>query len=275
VFDGKLKVEERTGPEETDPIITQFELSVLVAQICVGVGASLGSSGGGKVSTPFHWTVTDFPGRVGVVDLSFGILNLPINRGITGVFFSGSGTFPELFVDFTGSFTNFGAGAGFSEFVGTVFKPGESPRQVFDMPKNTPHEGAVSAAQSVHFPFGIAELTDEGRQLLRVMAAQELSMFRAGLATLDVKGHADRVDTPKYNQVLSKVRAFNTLLALKDILGRSYKPGKENEPVGLGEAEAIEAKDKDDTKNPARRRVDFRINGRVVVELAGEGKAGK
>jgi outer membrane protein OmpA-like peptidoglycan-associated protein len=238
------------------------------------VGASLGSSGGGKVSTPFHWTATDFPGRVGVVDLSFGILNLSVNRGITGVFFSGSGTFPELFVDFTGSFTNFGAGAGFSEFVGTVFKPGESPRQVFDMPKSTPHEGSASSAQSVHFPFGIAELTDEGRRLLRVTAAQELSMFRAGRATLIVEAHADRVDTEKFNKVLTDVRAFNTVLALKDILGKSYKVAKE-EKVGLGESEAIAAGDKDNTENPTQRRADVTLNGRVVVQLRGEGKSGK
>ncbi len=272
VFDGKLKVEERTGPGETDPIITQFELSVLVAQISVGVGASLGSSGRGKVSTPFHWTIADFPGRIGVVDLSLGIG--PFGKGITGVFFSGSGTFPELFADFTGSFTNLGASAGFSEFVGTVFKPGESPRQVFDMPKSTPHAGSASASQSVHFPFGIAELTDEGRQLMRVMAARELSMFRAGFGTLIVEAHADRVDTEEFNLLLTDVRAFNTVLALKDILGRSYKVAKE-EKIGLGESEAIQAGDKDRTENPVQRRADVTINGRVVVQLRGEGKSGK
>jgi outer membrane protein OmpA-like peptidoglycan-associated protein len=208
---------------------------------------------------------------MGIIDLSIGVGS--IGRGVTGVFFAGRGTFPELAVDFTGPFVNFGASAGFSEFIGRVFAPGESPRQGFTMPELTPYTGSASAAQSVHFPFGIAELTDEGRQLLRVMAAQELSLFRAGFATLLVEAHADRVDTADFNELLTRVRAFNTVVALKDILGTSYKVQKE-EKLGLGETGAKKAGDKDNTENPAFRRADVTINGRVVVQLRGEGKSG-
>ncbi|MGC4086918.1 MAG: hypothetical protein QM756_03260 [Polyangiaceae bacterium] len=272
IFDGNVLIQERTGPQDNDPIVTQFELPVLAAQVGVGLGFSLGSSGGGKVSTPFHWTAADFPGPMGVIDLSAGVLT--VGGGITGVFFAGSGTFPELAVDFTGSFTNFGASIGFSEFLGKVFAPGEKTRQRFDVPVGTRYEGAVSAAKSVHFPFGIAELTGEGRQLLRVMAVQELAVFRAGFATLVVEAHADRVDTEAFNKVLTDVRAFNTVLGIKDILGKSYKVQKE-ERLGFGESAAIKAGDKDETENPAQRRADVTINGRLVVQLRGEGKSGK
>jgi outer membrane protein OmpA-like peptidoglycan-associated protein len=270
-FDGKLEVQERTGPRPNDPIIAQFELPVAVGQVGVGVGVSLGSSGSAQVSTPFHWTALDFPGSIGIIDLSGGAFQF--SRGVTGVFFGGSGTFPELAVDFTGGFFNLGAGAGFSEFIGRVLASGESPRKAFDMPEFTPYTGAASSALSVHFPFGIAELTDEAKQLLRVMAAQELSLFRAGFATLVVEAHADRVDTEAFNELLTKVRAFNTVLGLKDILGKSYKVQKE-EKIGLGETGAIKAGDKDNTENPARRRADVTLNGRLVVQLRGEGKSG-
>lgn len=267
-FDGKLEVQERSGPDPNAPIVTSFELPVSVGQVGVGVGISLGSSGSGAVSTPFHWTASDFPGSIGIIDLSAGIFGL--GAGVTGVFFGGSGAFPELAVDFTGTFFNLGGSVGFSEFIGRVLASGESPRTPFDMPESTPYTAPARAGVSVHFPFGIAELTDEAKQLLRVMAAQELSLFRAGFATLVVEAHADRADTEEFNDLLTRVRAFNTVLGLKDILGTSYKVQKE-EKIGLGETGAIKAGDKDNTENPVRRRADITLNGRLVVQLQGEG----
>jgi hypothetical protein len=49
---------------------------------------------------------------------------------------------------------------------------------------------------------------------------------------------------------------------------------QKEEKLGLGETGAKKAGDKDNTENPAFRRADVTINGRVVAQLRGEGKSG-
>jgi outer membrane protein OmpA-like peptidoglycan-associated protein len=270
-FVGKIEIQERTGPGDNDPIITQFELPVVVAQVGIGGGVSFGSSNTGKTSTPFHWTAADFSGVIKIVDLSFGAFAWA--PGITGVFFGGAGRLPELAADFTGMSWNFGISFGLTEAMGMV-GPFDPARPGFTTPEKTPYDGNVTLTRSVHFPFGDAELTSEARQLLRVMAAQELSVFKASFATLVVESHADRVDTEEFNVLLTKCRAFNTMLALKDILGdKTFSKITDRHQLGLGETGAIKAGDKDDTENPEQRRSDVSVNGRLVVQLQGEGKS--
>jgi outer membrane protein OmpA-like peptidoglycan-associated protein len=246
-------------------VIDSYELKVFLAQIGFGLGISVGLSSNGRVSTPFHWQKQDFPGDLTVLDASIG---LGRSVGVMGAFFAGSGTFPELAVDFTGKGWNAGASAGASYAAGNVLSVGATLSQ-FDPPSTTKYDAPASVRDAVHFPFGEAELTPEARQILRVMAAQELAVFRSGHASLVVEAQADRVDTEEFNVLLTKCRAFNTVLALQDIVGPSFKVF-DKKRIGLGEAPAAAAGDKDNTQNPARRRADVTINGRVVVTLHGE-----
>ena len=261
-FSGTLQVQEKDGPNKAAKVIAQFELPVLIGQVGLGAGISFGSIGTGSASTPFHWTRNDFIGPIKVVDLAIG---LGRSVGLTGVFLAGRGTLPELATDFTGIGANFGASAGISEGLGVV--GGNTSADPLTIPSATLYSAPASARASVHFPFGIAELTAEGRQLLRILAAQELALFRAPHAQLIVEAHADRVDTEEYNLLLTEVRAFNTVLAIEDIIRSKLR---EVHKFGLGETEAIAAGDPDRVENSRRRRADIRINGRLVVQLRGE-----
>ena len=111
------------------------------------------------------------------------------------------------------------------------------------------------------------ELAPEGRQLLRILAAQELALFRAPHIQVIVDAHADRVDTEEYNLLLTKVRAFNTVVTIEDILRATLR---DVHKLGLGETEALRAGDPDSVENSRRRRADIRINGWLVVQLRGE-----
>ncbi|MGC4068874.1 MAG: hypothetical protein QM784_30370 [Polyangiaceae bacterium] len=269
-YGGTLQVSELPSNDPKATPTWDVTYPVSIAQVGVGLGVSFGSDNDAVVSTPYPWQASNFPGPVKLVDLSIGA---GISIGATGFFVSGDGTYPELVVDFSGLSPTLGAGAGLSEAIGSIGPAGAAKMPPFSVLPETVYTAAVDARSAVHFPFGQAELTPEGRQVLRILAAQELALFRAGHAKLLVESYADRVDTAEYNELLTKCRSWNCYQALKDILGSSLHHSTEKRLLGLGETGAEAAGDKDNVENPTWRRSEIYVNGRLVLRLRGEGQA--
>lgn len=274
IFCGTLTITKLAEQTKTGPVIWRQSYPIWLAQLGVGLGISLGSEDESEnhqiVATPFHWRVDDFPGILHLLDVTAG--GGPASWGVTGLFLSGSGRFPEMAADLSGQTTNYGLNIELSGAVGYVFPAGQTKPEKYTVPDETKYEASVKIEEAVHFPFSWETLTEEARQKIRILAAKELALFRSGQPKLYFVGHADRVDEPEWNKALSHCRAFNAYQALRDALGDNfrYNPDKEPERYGLGELGATLAKDKDNVQNPNWRRVDIYVNGRLVVRLSGE-----
>jgi outer membrane protein OmpA-like peptidoglycan-associated protein len=118
-----------------------------------------------------------------------------------------------------------------------------------------------------HFCLDSAILTAAARQALRIVCAKYLTLFTSDESKLVIKGYADTLGTNPHNDKLSNFRAFNTLSAIKDILGVKFPNNMEAVAVGLGEIPAHLAGNLDQTPDPKWRRVDVFLNGHVVISL--------
>ncbi len=128
-----------------------------------------------------------------------------------------------------------------------------------------------SLTDYVHFCFNSALLTEDGRQALRIMCANELTALMSPDSAIRIIAHTDRVGKPKDNYALSALRAANTLVALEDILGNRFRIPKSNQKLeGKGEREAEKAGHAPNKPNADDRRVDIYINGRSVISLNAE-----
>ncbi|HMA64046.1 MAG: hypothetical protein ACM31E_01800 [Fibrobacterota bacterium] len=246
-----------------------WKQEIYLGEVSFGIGIVLGSTNDGMVSTPFKWTGDNLPGIVEMKDMSVGLY---WGVSATGLFIKGNGKNPELVVDLSGtSGTVIGGSIGVSQYVGLITKTGETLG--FDVPTETVTKATeeISSSTSIHFPFGSADVLEPGRQLLRIMAAQELAVFMANYETVLIQSHADKPASEMYNLALTGYRSFNTSQVLQDILGNYYKFDKIKKE-GLGETEATKAKDLENEKNPIHRRSDIFLNGRLVAQLYGENK---
>ena len=115
-----------------------------------------------------------------------------------------------------------------------------------------------------------AFLTEDARELLRIMCASELALLERDDVEITVEGHTDRTGTKEHNKNLGNNRATNVKLALRDIMGQKLKIADDKiiTPKDLGESLAeSEAGDYDTKENPTYRGVRVLINGRVSLTL--------
>jgi outer membrane protein OmpA-like peptidoglycan-associated protein len=124
----------------------------------------------------------------------------------------------------------------------------------------------------VHFCLGSSLLTEDARQALRIVCANELAGFMSADSTLRIVGHTDRVDTDARNYELSEMRPKNTLQAIRDVLGGSFNIPNDPAHITLewkGEEEAAKAQPGGQKPDPRFRRVDIFLNSRLVISLTG------
>lgn len=221
------------------------------------------------VPVPVEWEAHHFAGAARMVDA--GLMFGTFGYGATGLVLTGNGANPEMVVDLSGSFMGLGVSAGLSEYVGDVLPPVGAQEPSWTPPSRKSASIRVQhrANTRVHFALGSSLLTDVGRYGLRVLAAEELVLFRQGNESeLIVDAHADRVDSEEYNCVLTRLRADNVVQTLRDVLGEEFKVSRVV-ARGLGEQEASKT-DKDGQANQFYRRADLSINGRLVLVLEGQ-----
>jgi len=124
--------------------------------------------------------------------------------------------------------------------------------------------------EDVHFCLDSALLTEDARQALRIMCANELPALMSPTSHLTIYAHTDRSVSKDYNLRLSDRRAKNTRQAVRDILGVKFGiPEKQIICEGKGEMEAEKDKRPDKEVNPKYRRVDIILNARLVLTLTG------
>lgn len=121
----------------------------------------------------------------------------------------------------------------------------------------------------VHFMLGSATVLEEGRRLVRILAANELSALREGSCRVSFHGFADRLGGTGYNDVLSQMRAENTKTALLDCLDGPVTThmavqGHGERPLALLD-EVFDFPDQ--SPSPEWRRVFVLVHGVASIEL--------
>jgi hypothetical protein len=111
---------------------------------------------------------------------------------------------------------------------------------------------------------------DEGRQALRVFAADELAALRDSDSVLQIVAFADRLGRRWYNDELSRSRATNTLQALRDCTGGEAM--KAQIELGWYGERLLEFLDRffdfpDNSPRPEWRRVFVMLNMTVALNL--------
>jgi outer membrane protein OmpA-like peptidoglycan-associated protein len=151
--------------------------------------------------------------------------------------------------------------------VGTVRR-----RSDFVLDLSTPHAASRPVSgqlvSATHFCHGSSLLTAAGRQLLRVVCADQLAALASPTSRITIIGHTDRTDTDARNAELSRLRAHNVKVALQDILGAALKVDVETiQTQGMGEWMAKLRGRVDQVRNPGDRRVDLLINATLVAQF--------
>lgn len=224
----------------------------------------------GKAETYHEWTPPDFPGeiRLGEIGISFGS---SVAAGFMQIF--GSGYLPPMDVGYTDVDIKLkkpkapkagGKALPFGKIRSKTFKDFDATKSI----AITDYSADYKLKNDTHFCLGSAVLTEDARQALRIVCANELVAFSTPSSVLEIIGYTDRVDTDDRNLTLSALRASNTEQALRDILGSNFKiPDKQIKVVGKGENEAKAAGRPDEKPEPKDRRVDIKLNSRLLISL--------
>lgn len=136
-------------------------------------------------------------------------------------------------------------------------------------PKIFSYSATYGRGTDVSFTLGSATVLEDGRRMLRMLAANELAALRDATTLVTFHGFADRLGGVGYNDVLSKMRAENAKTALLDCLDGAA--GATMTVHGHGEhvlALLDEAFDfPDQSPSPEWRRVFVLVHGEASVEL--------
>ncbi|MDH4119308.1 MAG: OmpA family protein, partial [Acidimicrobiia bacterium] len=120
----------------------------------------------------------------------------------------------------------------------------------------------------VCFETGRSELTAEGELALRTAITENLPVLMQTLTSLRVEGYASPNGRDLFNETLSQHRARNVLRYIQSYLGPRLRIRPSHVSViGYGHQPAIDAGIPYGTDSPIWRRVDLRINGRIVMRL--------
>jgi outer membrane protein OmpA-like peptidoglycan-associated protein len=223
----------------------------------------------GQASSNFYWLPNDFPSQIRVA-IAEASAQAGAKVGGEGGFMHilGRGSLPVLQVIFSDSEvkaggTTVGAGAEIIAGIGKIrdkdFKDVEYPVT----PDKSDYAVAYHQNDDTYFGYNSALLKEGARKALRTMCAHELVALMSAESTLVIEGHTDVEGKAEDNQVLSDLRATNTRQGIVDILGSRLQC--KVEAKGFGETEG--AKAKETRRNQDRRRVDLKLNGRLVLQL--------
>jgi hypothetical protein len=136
-------------------------------------------------------------------------------------------------------------------------------------PKIYSYSAKYGHATDVSFTLGSGTVLEDGRQMLRILAANELASLRDASTVVTFHGFADRLGGVGYNDVLSEMRAENAKTALVDCLDGTARATMSVH--GHGErllALLDEVFDfPDQSPSPEWRRVFVLVHGEASVEL--------
>jgi len=273
-FVGGINIKKTTEPAYENNY--DFWMGGVSGGASVGIGMGFWTSGSG--TSRLSWAPGDFPGWYTMVDGgAHGGVGAGAGLGGTAMMIYGSGNLPPLAVDLSGVTwkSEIAAGVEVGGSFGRIgdlksISGGFKEEDALHVKVNDDYAVDADHEDRVHFRLGSALLNPAAWQILRVFCAKELSALVSAGSRLEIVGHADRRDTAERNVELTKLRARNTLQALRDILGNQFQIQEDHiRLVGMGEQGAEEAGDRDRTQNPAWRKVQVILNSRLVVTLRG------
>ena len=276
----------------------RYDIGLVAGSVGLSEGHMVGSDNTGDAYSPFRWDTEDLQGPVELHDLQVAGAAGDVggSYGSTMLILFGNGAHPPLALDLggTGGATGFGRRGG-SFFAGLTMARGaivlheDAPARVTprDVPTRTPYVATGASLNTLNFErLGQAILTPVGRATLRSIVAYELAAFMDRNGSLELVGHADRVDTEERNIELSRLRALNVKQAIVDMLGTNPDVNIPDEHLTaqcengraehlargvhmrwLGESEAGYYT-RDSTPDLAFRKVDITIGGLIRFVLA-------
>ena len=279
---GTITIEKTTG----DKWKHSFSIWLIAGE--AGLTIKLHDTLSGKAESSFDWKPPDVPGRVSMGKVEAGVTVLGGKASAQAGFMHihGRGYLPPLEVLFAD--TGLGIEVPFGkdedsrkvkpQAIDVSIGPGGAWGKIGDksfsdidystVQIKTDYSVDYSLTGDVHFCLDSALLTEDARQALRIMCANELAAFMSTNSHLTIYGHTDRSQTDEYNLRLSTFRAENALQAIKDILGVKFKVSDRNVvALGKGEAEAKRDNRPENEVNPKYRRVDIVLNARLVLSL--------
>jgi outer membrane protein OmpA-like peptidoglycan-associated protein len=242
-----------------------------------GADISIGSEIEGSATTSQMWQPPDIPGTVSMVQGGIGVPGVGAAAGFLHI--NGSEIFPPISVVFSDVGFKVPTSVpksrkdlipipdlgGYWGTIQTMPFPDIDYTTVRINPAKAVDSGLT---EDVHFCLDGAILTEDARQALRIMCANELAALMSTASRLTINGHTDRSDTDQRNLELSTMRAENTFQAIKDILADNLRiPNSHIVKSGKGETEAIHDKRPDGERIPKYRRVDVILDGRLVLAL--------
>ena len=238
----------------------------------------------GTAETSNEWLPADFPGSIDLLAASIGGAGPGVKASADGAVLTifGSGIREPMIV--TSQHADIGVnlskkwsidGPDLSGRWGEIRAKDDLPDvQGRTVHVATDHAGLYGLESDAHFCLGSALLTEDARQALRVMCANELRGLENPQSQLAILGYADTVgyanagpaEANERNGRLSLLRAENTLQAIRDILGNRFKVTNVTK-TGEGQKEAEKAGLVPGTADPRYRRVDVILNSTLVISL--------
>ena len=224
------------------------------------------------LSSPFPWTSRNFQGPYVITSVPLGLVSaFGVSWGQGAINFYGDGTFPVLSGDAGGFSEILGlyAGAELSFTAGYIVGEGQQEPVQRTQPYGlVPVDTKLAPKSAIHFGVDEPSLTSYGRDAIREFCALWRSALGNPKNTLSIDGYTSTTGGEKHNQQLSELRAQNTLQAIRDILGPAFAiPEKQSRAVGHGKLPALFKTLRDQWETPTWRKVEVRINGRLVLTL--------
>jgi subtilisin family serine protease/outer membrane protein OmpA-like peptidoglycan-associated protein len=268
-YRGNITIEKTSGKTWKET----FKIALKGLQVKPG----LSISESGEAETYHEWLPADIPGSVELVTGKLGG-SVPGIKATAGAWFMhifGSSYLPYMDVlgeqvklklnlskKFKLDIVNLGG------LWGEIYSKNLPDKDYSKFVPVTDYSATYGLKDDVHFCLDSALLTEDARQALRIMCANEMYLWMSPTTNLTIYGHTDRSAGADYNLKLSDQRARNTLQAIRDILGDKFAiPETQIKLEGKGETEAMKDGRPDKEFNPKYRRVDVILNTRLVITL--------
>jgi outer membrane protein OmpA-like peptidoglycan-associated protein len=238
----------------------------------LSAGVTVGMRTSNTFQSPFPWRSGNFRGSYTITGAAAGgaVGDMGGAGGVGFINFYGDGTFPVISGD-AGGFTELaGLYIGGEMSVGGGYLFGGRDEAIRHARTRAPStvSGTYSAATAAHFAVDDPALTPLGLQEIRRTCALQRAMLTNRNGSINVVGYTSTTGSDAHNLTLSRLRAQNTLQAIRDVMGSDLAvPQDRQTSSGLGEAPARAAGVPDRTESEPWRKVEVSFDGTVVLTL--------
>lgn len=260
--------------EKSEPDEWKQSYVMGIGQVSIGPSAGV-TAGVGATWTDFEtlypYARNNFEGFISLFGVQ-GTASAGAGGGgsASSMTFHGDGTFPSVMANGVGVALESGAHWGIEAGATLGYIGGAADEVISQVDAPTPVEDSAEVAteETLHFEVDSDQLSAEGIEAVRTMAALNLTAFENSNSSLQVDGYTSTTADDEHNQKLSERRAHNVVQQLRDSLGRRFLLAEDNISVtGHGETPARDSGEADETENRDWRKVEIMLNGETVLTL--------